>query len=373
MQLNKYPAARCAAGLLALCAFALAGCRDTTAAADAANPAASSKVIVTVAKAEEGTLTRTASAQGALFPNERTIIAAEVNGTVAQVAADFGDSVKAGQVLLRLDSREYQLRVDSAQAAQQQVEARLKNTGANFDRAVELKSQGAISGAEYDRIASALHVDEADKESAEKALALARKKLGDTVIRAPFGGSVQKRMASLGEYITPGKELFELIAINPLKLRAPVPERFVPMVRVGMEVTLTVDATPGKVFSGNVTRVAPAIDDVTRTLLVEAEVANPDGLLKPGSFAHITANLGEDRALFVPKAAVLRYAGVARVFVIENDVAHTREVTTGDTLGETIEISQGLKAGETVATTEVDRLADGVAVDPRHQEKETRS
>ncbi|MGH2361836.1 MAG: efflux RND transporter periplasmic adaptor subunit, partial [bacterium] len=166
---------------------------------------------------------------------------------------------------------------------------------------------------------------------------------------------------------------FELIAINPVKLRAPVPERVVPMVRVGMEVTLTVEATPGKIFNGTVTRVAPAIDDVTRTLLIEAEVANPDGVLRPGAFAHITANLGEGRALFVPKAAVLRYAGVARVFVIENDVAHTREVTTGDAVGELIEISRGLKAGETVATTEVDRLADGVAVDPRQQQTETRS
>ena len=145
------------------------------------------------------------------------------------------------------------------------------------------------------------------------------------------------------------------------------------MARVGMEVTLTVDASPGKVFSGTVTRVAPAIDDVTRTLLVEAEVANPDGLLKPGSFAHITANLGEDRALFVPKAAVLRYAGVARVFVIENGVAHSRPVTTGDAQGEMIEISEGLKSGEVVATTEVDRLADGVAVDARPPATEQKS
>ncbi len=373
MQLKKCPTALCISLAAALCAFALTACRDTTAAADAAKPVAVPKVIVTVAAAQEDTLTRTATGQGALFPNERAVLAAEVNGTVAQIAADFGDAVKDGQVLLRLDAREYQLRLDSAVAAREQVEARLKNTRANYDRAVELKRQGAISGAEFDRIASALHVDEADAQSADKAVALARKKLADTVIKAPFTGAVQKRMVALGEYITPGKELFELIATDPIKLRAPVSERFVPMVRVGMEVTLTVEANPGRTFAGKVTRVAPAIDDATRTLLVEAEVANPDAILKPGSFAHVTANLGQDRALFVPRAAVLRYAGVARVFVIENGVARTREVTTGDTLGERVEISRGLKPGELVATTEVDRLADGVAVEARRQAMEQQS
>ena len=105
-----------------------------------------------------------------------------------------------------------------------------------------------------------------------------------------------------------------------------------------------------------------AREESTRTLLIEAEVPNPNHELKPGFFAHVTMNLGRDTALFVPNSAVLRYAGVARVFVIDHGVARAREVATGAVAGDQVEIIRGLKEGEQVATSEVDRLADGTPV-----------
>ncbi len=272
---------------------------------------------------------------------------------------------QAGQVLMRIDPREYQLRLDSAQAAVDQARARLENSRARFNRAQTLRKQELISQQEFDQAAATMRVDEADADSAIKAAALARKKLDDTVIRAPFAGSVQKRMASLGEYVTVGTQLYELIATDPIKLRCPMPERFVPMAHLGMPVQLTVDAQPGVSYTGTITRIAPALDDQSRTLLVEAEVSNPKGVLKPGYFAHVTMDLGQDRGLFVPQSAVLRYAGVARVFVVENGVARTREVKTGISMGNQIEITEGLKPGERVIISEVDRLADGTAVTAR--------
>ncbi len=216
-------------------------------------------------------------------------------------------------------------------------------------------------------MASQLRVDQADTESADEALAMARKKLGDTEIKAPFSGSVQKRMVSLGEYVSPGKEIYELIATDPIKLRCPMPERFVPLARVGMPVKLAIDADQGASYTGKITRIAPALDESSRTLLIEAEVANPDGALKPGFFAHVTMDLGHDRALFVPSAAVLRYAGVARVFIVEQGVVRAREVTTGSVVGDQTEITGGLKDGEHVAVSNVDRLADGTAVTAKEQ------
>ena len=134
-----------------------------------------------------------------------------------------------------------------------------------------------------------------------------------------------------------------------------------------MPVKLTIDANPGASYAGKITRIAPALDESSRTLLVEAEVANPDGVLKPGFFAHVVMDLGHDRALFVPSAAVLRYAGVARVFIVEQGVVRAREVTTGSVVGDQIEITGGLKEGERVAVSDVDRLADGTAVTAREQ------
>ncbi|HEY2662812.1 MAG TPA: efflux RND transporter periplasmic adaptor subunit [Candidatus Binataceae bacterium] len=341
------------------------GCHSETSARADAPPAQPDALAVSVARAHQETLTRSAEAQGALYPNEQTTISSQVTGPVLQVLDDFGDSVEAGQVLLKIDPREYQLKVESEQASVDQAGARLANARADYERARQLHTDNLMSAAQFDETSSKIKIAQADAEAAERSLRLAQKKLSDTEVRAPFKGLIQKRMVSLGEYVNPGDKLYEFIAIDPMKLRAPVPERFVPVAHVGMGISLNVDAAPNRTYTGRVTRIAPALDETSRTLLVEAAVPNPDGSLKPGYFAHVKVALGEDRGLFVPASAILRYAGVARVFVIENGVARSREVRTGDQLDDQIEIIQGLKAGELVATSDTDRLADGSPVDPK--------
>jgi membrane fusion protein, multidrug efflux system len=352
---------------LALGGFSLAGCHSQAAADVEKDKIAPPAITISVAKAHQQDLDRTAEVQGALFPRERAVLSSEVEGPVQAVAVDLGDMVKAGQVMLRINPREYQLKVETAEAALAQATAKLTNSHARYARAQQLKESGTISIEQFDQIFSMQGIDEADRESAAKAVSLARKKLSDTEIKAPFAGSVQKRMVSLGEYVSPGKQLYELIAIDPIKLRCPMPERFVPMAKVGMTVNLSIDAKPGMTYSGTITRIAPALDEGSRTLLIEAEVANPERVLKPGFFAHVTMNLGHDRALFVPTSAVLRYAGVARVFLIENGVVHAREVTTGSVVGDQTEISTGLKEGDRVAVSDVDRLAEGTTIIAKEQ------
>ncbi len=349
---------------LAIALLGSAACRQTAAARADNHP---ERLVVAVASASLHPLVRTAEAQGALFPRERTVIASEVSGAVVEVLADFGDRVAAGQPLLKISPREYQLRVDSARAALAQANARLANVRAESGRSEQLRHADLISQAQFDAISANLRVSEADAESAGNALALAEKKLGDTVVRAPFASFLQKRLVALGEYVDPGQKLCELIATDPIKLRAPISERFVPLIKPGLEVSLTVEAAPGRTYFGRITRIAPALDDTSRTLLVEAEVANPDGALRPGYFAHVKVSLGQDRALFVPTSAVMQYAGVERVFVVRDGVAWSREVTTGAVIGDQIEIAHGLNAGDKVVVSDVDRLADGVPVSAREQ------
>ena len=352
---------------LALGAASLAGCHQPADAEVDKTKAGPQPISIAVAAAHQQTLDRMAEVQGALFAKESATISSEVEGAVSEIKADFGDTVEAGQVMLRISPREYQLKVGSARAALEQEQAKLANSTARYERAQRLKSEGTISNEQFDQLAAMQRIDQADTDSAQKALSLAQKKLTDTDIKAPFKGAVQKRMVALGEYVSPGKQLYSLIATDPIKLRCPMPERFVPLAKVGMPVHLTVDARPGAGYTGNITRIAPALDESSRTLLIEAEVANPDGALKPGFFAHVTMNLGHDTALFVPAGAVLRYAGVARVFVIERGVVHAREVTTGAAVGDRIEITSGLKEGERVAASNVDRLADGTPIVAKEQ------
>jgi membrane fusion protein (multidrug efflux system) len=366
MRIKSFSISAFAALAVALGALAIAGCHQP-AAAEVENKTGPAPIVIAVATAHQQSLDRTAEVQGALFPREHAVMSSEVEGRVAEVVADFGDKVAAGQVMLKINPREYELRVQTAQAALDQARAKLANSTARYNRARTLKQAAAISTEQFDQLASQLRVDQADTESADEALAMARKKLGDTEIKAPFSGSVQKRMVSLGEYVSPGKEIYELIATDPIKLRCPMPERFVPLARVGMPVKLAIDANQGTSYAGKITRIAPALDESSRTLLIEAEVANPDGALKPGFFAHVTMDLGHDRALFVPTAAVLRYAGVARVFIVEQGVVRAREVTTGSVVGDQTEITGGLKDGEHVAVSNVDRLADGTAVTAKEQ------
>ncbi|HLX04807.1 MAG TPA: efflux RND transporter periplasmic adaptor subunit [Candidatus Binatus sp.] len=349
-----------------LAMFAVAGCHQP-AAAEVDSKSGPTPIAIAVAAAHQQSLDRTAEVQGALFPREHAVMSSEVEGRVTEVVADFGDKVAAGQVMLKINPREYELRVETAQAALDQARAKLANSTARYNRARTLKESESISAEQFDQTASQMRVDQADTESADEALAMARKKLGDTEIKAPFTGSVQKRMVSLGEYVAPGKEIYELIATDPIKLRCPMPERFVPLARVGMPVKLAIDADQGTSYTGKITRIAPALDENSRTLLIEAEVANPDGALKPGFFAHVTMDLGHDRALFVPTAAVLRYAGVARVFIVDQGVVRAREVTTGSVVGDQTEITGGLKEGDHVAVSDVDRLADGTAVVAKEQ------
>ncbi len=365
MKLEFFKVSAFAALSAVLSVIVLAGCNPPTAAdVDKVGPA---PIAIVVAAAHQQSLDRTAEVQGALFPREQAVMSSEVEGRVTEVVADFGDKVTAGQVMLKINPREYELRVETAQAALDQARARLANSNARFNRAKTLKQTGTISTEQFDQLESQLRVDQADTESAQETLAMARKKLGDTEIKAPFSGSVQKRMVALGEYVSPGKEIYELIATDPIKLRCPMPERFVPLARIGMPVNLTIDADQGASYTGKITRIAPALDESSRTLLVEAEVANPDGALKPGFFAHVKMDLGRGRALFVPTAAVLTYAGVARVFVVEQGVVRAREVATGRVVGDQTEITGGLKQGDHVAVSDVDRLADGTAVIAKEQ------
>lgn len=350
-----------------LAAAAAAGCRQNTTARAESAVAGSQSIPVVVATARERVLTRTAQVQGALFPKEKTVIASEASGPVVRVLADFGDSVSLGQPLLEIDPREYQLKADSARATFDQAQARLAHARADYRRGRELHREQMMSAAQFDQLSANLKIAEADAEADDKALGLARKKLSDTVVRAPFAGFVQTRLVSLGQYVDPGDKLYEFLAIDPMRLRAAVPERYVPLAKIGLEVSMTIDANPAKVYTGKVTRIAPALDETSRTLLVEAEVANPDGSLRPGYFAHVRVSLGQGRGLFVPYNAVARYAGVERVFVIEDGVVHSREVTTGAQLGDQIEIVTGLKPGERIAASEIDRLADGVKVDAQRQ------
>jgi RND family efflux transporter MFP subunit len=194
-------------------------------------------------------------------------------------------------------------------------------------------------------------------------VSLARKAFADTIVRAPFNGAVAERLVSVGDYVTRGMKVAVVVRTNPLRVKLTVPEQFIAAVATGQPVNFEVDAFPGRQFEGKVQYVSPALQADQRALTVEAVVPNAKGDLKPGLFA--TARI-EQKArtpgILVPSDAVQTSAGTSRVYVVTSDKAEERIVTTGQVVGDRIEIVKGLKPGERVATKNLGQLADGVAI-----------
>ena len=194
-------------------------------------------------------------------------------------------------------------------------------------------------------------------------LGIAKKRLGDTTIRAPFPGVVAKRWVNAGEYVKENTGVFSLVALDPLKYTGTVPERFAPDVKPGQRIELSVEAYQRQVFPGQVTRVSPAVEVQTRSLALEGRVANADGRLRPGFFAKgAVLSRRESGVPFVPAEAVVYFVGISKVFVVGNGKVEERLVKAGMRQGAWIEIADGVKPGETVAVSNLSQLFNGAPV-----------
>jgi RND family efflux transporter MFP subunit len=223
--------------------------------------------------------------------------------------------------------------------------------------------QVRIAEAQLESDQAALKVAEAQVMQREAALGLAQKRLGDTAVRAPLGALVARRHVSVGEFVKENALLYTLVVADPLKYTGTVPERFAPEIRPGQALQLGVEAYPGRTFAGQVTRVAPAVDVQTRTLGLEARVPNPDGRLRPGFFATgAVLTRREEARPFAPADAISQIVGITKVFVIVDGRAQERSVKAGGRQGDWVEILDGVKAGETVATANLSHLFHGAAV-----------
>ncbi len=394
--------------LLILCGIvpaALSCSREKSGAPSANASQAERKIPVTVARAGAQDVERSVQIVGTLMAQDEVTLANEVPATIGKILVDMGDRVRAGQVLIKLDEREPRLEVermtanlqaarealsrahqilDSSRANIERAQAVLSDAQVNLRRFQELFTEGAISAsqrdsaqtqydvavaslraseAQYESDRAAIKNAEANVEQAVAGLELARKRLQDTEIVAPFDGFVRKRLVNVGETYKDKTPRMSLVATQALKLQGEVPERFAPQLGVGRAVRVEVEAYPGRKFPGTITRVSPAVDAESRTFTVEASVPNPGGILKPGFFAKASIVIGTERNVpFLPEEAVVSFAGIVKVYVIAEGKAEERRITTGQRRDGWVEILEGVKAGETVATSGLSQLATGTAV-----------
>jgi multidrug efflux pump subunit AcrA (membrane-fusion protein) len=208
-------------------------------------------------------------------------------------------------------------------------------------------------------------VAQAAFESARAQVSIAKKALADTTITAPLSGFVSDRPVALGEYVTPQSKIVTILKSNPIKLKLQLPESDASSAHVGATVVATVAAFPDREFSGVITAINPALDAASRTITAEVDINNSDNRLKAGMFA--SARLmqhGGGDGIFVPVSAVMKDTNETsvRLYVVEGDAVRLRVAQLGETEGDVVRILNGLKAGETVATSNLEQLYDGAII-----------
>ncbi len=202
--------------------------------------------------------------------------------------------------------------------------------------------------------------------SAETQVDQARKALSDTVVLAPISGYVSERVADLGEYLTPNApntKVATIVRTSTLRLRIDVPEASVGKVAVGQGISMQTSAYPDRNFSGTIARILPGVNPTARTLTVEAEVPNGEGLLKPGQFATVRITQSKpENAVMVPTSAVRPNGDLNKVYVVKDGVVREVLVQTGLLEDNLIQIKNGVAEGDIVATSNLDELYDGVSI-----------
>ncbi|MBU4321533.1 MAG: efflux RND transporter periplasmic adaptor subunit, partial [Nitrospinae bacterium] len=277
-------------------------------------------VNVRVQSVEEKALRPFVETIGTLNPNEEVIVSAEVDGILKDVRVDEGTVVSKGMLLSVIDDTDYSLEVKRAEAALRQAQATFENTKLEFGRKQSLYKEQLVTQQQFDDVSTRLSLAEADVERAKAALSLAKQKLIKTRIYSPLSGYIKEKKVSAGDYVRNGTNLFVIIQNNPLKLNFTVTEKDAGKLRRGQDLTFRVDAFPGREFKGKVSIIYPSLEERTRTLLIEAQVPNPAGILKPGLFAHVVLYTGAERnTVLVPIISLLYEGETIKVFVVEGD------------------------------------------------------
>jgi len=385
---------------------------------------------VTVAPATLRHVRRSVEVVGTLEGHEEVNIAAKVEGRVRHICKDIGDQVAPGDLLLEIDDTDYRLAEQEAQRGLELELARLGLRELLGDHEIDLKRLPAIARArnleenanqvlersrrlglsrviaaeDMEKAQTEAKVAQASREQAEiearatlaaaryrqVQLQMARQRLADTRVIVPCPSAsrlppgitdpnavryvVSARKVAEGEMIRTGPNnttLFRLVIDQPLKLVTPVPERHIAEIRTGQPVELRVEAYPGRTFKGQVARINPTVERISRTFTVEVAVPNEQRQLRAGSFAKAAILVHEaDNALTVPEEAVVRFAGVTKVFAVREGKTRAIPVQTGERIlvskgtrrERWIEVIGDLPSGTLVVTSEQSQLADDTPV-----------
>jgi membrane fusion protein (multidrug efflux system) len=346
---------------LLIAALACGGGEEAGSAADATG--ADIPVSVETVAATRQPMPDTALFTGSLVAERQVRVAADANGSIVEMRVERGDVVTKGQVIAVVDTALARLNATASAAQAGLASAQLEAAKLDCARAETLFQGGAIAQAQYDRTMAACKAQEEALSAARAGAAIASTQASKTSIRAPFAGQVGDRFVDVGEFVGAQSPVIALYAEGALRLRFSVPERQVSLVAMEAPVSITVPAYEGKHFTGVVRFVSPALRDMTRDLIVEAVIEDPERLLRPGMFAQVELVVAANDQVVVPEAAVQTEGTVNTVYIVREGRAFATVVRVGSRKEGFVTILTDLRAGDTVVLSPAVDLRDGTRVE----------
>lgn len=373
---------------------------------------------VQVARIKKEPMRMEISTVGTVLPLQEVIVTPKVAGKIEKIFVKEGDFVKAGNVLVKLEQIDFLLavkqveaalgtaranlanllagtrieKIEQAKAALHQAQANLTNMEKEYQRMKQLAATGAAAQRQLDAALAQyesaiaqvkqaqeqldmlkkgateeeIEISRAQVTQAEAGVAVARKNLEDTTIKAPFSGLITARFVDEGVqvYTAPKTDILKLTDVSRVKVEVPVSERDFPRVKIGTPAEIKLDALAGEIFQGHVTRIIPEINPISRNFNVNMEIPNPTLRLKCGMFASIRLFAGQKETLTISREILVTdlVTGVSYAFVVEGDQAVRRRLILGERSGLLIEVLEGLKEGENLVVKGQNRLQHGSKV-----------
>jgi len=313
---------------------------------------------VSTAVVEADDWVRSVESVGSVRPVQGADLSVETSGIVSKIHFENGAEVRAGDLLLELDSTAEQANLRAAEA-----EAELARTV--FDRTKSLRTTNAVPQSELDSAAAQLR-------KAQAAVEQWRAEIAKKQLHAPFDGRLGIREANVGQFVNNGDKIVPLQSLDPMFVDFLLPQQLLPAVAAGQRIVVRTDAAPGREFEGVLTAVNSEIDPVTRNIRLQGTLENPDGALRPGMFARVEVfQGGADRVLRIPLTALFRASYGDSVFVVSEKtgedgakemVAEQRFIRTGRAVGDFISVVEGLSEGDTVVSAGAFKLRNGSSV-----------
>ena len=299
------------------------------------------------------------TAVGSVSAVQGAVVSAELAGVVSQINFENGGEAKKGEVLMKLDASQEEALLRSAEA-----EAQLAKT--DLERARDLAIKKVVSSAELDSAQSKFRRMNAVVDQM-------RSNIAKKTVTAPFDGQLGIRQVNVGQMINAGQQVVGLTVLDPVYVDFALPDQYLSKLAKDLEVTVRSDAFPGRLFKGKLTAINSMVDPVTRNVPLQATLANPDHALHPGMFAKVEVALSETKKTIVIPGSAVSYAPYGdSVFLIEkqkdpktgkeSDTLRQQFVRIGEARGDFVAVTQGLKMGQTVVSTGVFKLRNGMAV-----------